>query len=752
MSTGVKALVSQLTLEEKASLCSGQDIWHTQPIPRLNIPSIMVSDGPHGLRKQSDDDTLLNVNSSKVAICFPAGCCTACSFDPDLLYKLGSALGDQCVAEDVSVILGPSINIKRSPLCGRNFEYFSEDPLVATRIATGFINGVQSHNVGTSIKHFACNNQEFKRMTCSTEVDPRTIREIYLAAFEGAIKDSQPWTVMCSYNQINGVFSSENKWLLENVLRDEWGFKGFVVSDWGAVNDRVKGVEGGLDLQMPGPSKYNDELIVKAVKEGILDENILNRTCERILNIVYKYHNNKQTSTFDKEKSHQVAREVAEESIVLLKNEDSILPLHEEQKVAFIGEFAKNPRYQGGGSSHINAFRVISAVDALSENKNITYSQGYITEKDEIKPDLEREAIESAKKADVAIIFAGLPESFESEGFDRVHMRIQDCQNHLIQEIIKVQPNIVIVLHNGAPVEMPWINDVKGILEVYLGGQAVGEATANILYGKANPCGKLAETFPVRLEDNPSYGNFPGFSNKVVYREGIMVGYRYYDLRNIHVNFPFGHGLSYSTFEYSNLRVSKDNFNDNEEITVSIDVTNTSTIPGKEIVQLYVSDHSNVVERPPKELRDFAKIPLKGGETKTVTFKLGKRAFAYYNVELNDWVVPTGEYEILIGKSSRNIVRRHIVHVTTTTKVTKRIHLNSTFQELTSDPILKPLADEFISRFPDIKKAMEEGDNEFLIFVTPLVPLRSLYVIFPCDLSDVVELVEKANKLLESAH
>lgn len=683
MKRNLKELISQMTLEEKAGMCSGLDFWHLKGVERLGIPSVMVSDGPHGLRKQDQEADHLGINESIKAVCFPPAVLSACSFDRELLEKLGEVVGDEAQATDLSVVLGPAVNIKRSPLCGRNFEYYSEDPYLAGESAAAFIKGVQSRHVGTSIKHFAANNQEFNRMSASSEVDERTMREIYLPAFETAVKKSQPYTVMCSYNKINGTYASENPWLLTKVLRDEWGFEGYVMSDWGAVNDRVEGLKAGLELEMPASGGINDAEIVKAVQEGILDENVLNRAVERILNIVFEYVDNRKEQPLTLEKDHEFAQHVAEESIVLLKNE-AVLPLEEQENVAFIGGFVKNPRYQGGGSSHVNSFKVTSAWDALEEKKNVTYAEGFSSEKDEYDEKLAAEAIETAKKADKAIIFAGLPESFESEGYDRKHMHLPECQNKLIEEIVKVQPNTIVVLHNGAAVEMPWLKSVKGLVEAYLGGQAVGQALVNILYGAVNPSGKLAETLPIKLEDNPSYLNF-GDGVKVEYHEGIFVGYRYYEKKKMDVAFPFGHGLSYTTFEYSNLRTDKDTMTEGETIQVSVDVTNTGDRAGKEIVQLYVSDLTNAARRPEKELKGFEKVALNPGETKTVIFTVDKRSLAWYNTEIQDWYAASGAYELLIAASSQDVRLTKTIQWKSTQVLPLHLHMNSTLGELQAD-------------------------------------------------------------------
>lgn len=644
----IEKIIEQLTLEEKAGLCSGAEWWHTKAVERLGVPSVMVSDGPHGLRKQVDKQENLGEEQVIKAVCFPTASSLACSFDPELMYEMGQALGDECQAEGVAVLLGPGINMKRSPLCGRNFEYYSEDPYLAGQIGTGFVLGVQSKHVGTSLKHFAANNQENRRLGISSEVDERTLREIYFPAFETVVKKAQPWTVMCSYNLINGTYSSENEWLLNEVLRKEWGFKGMVVSDWGAVSDRVKGVAAGLDLEMPSSKGVTDAYLVEAVKQGKLSEKVLDQACERVLKLVERYTNEKKENVvFEKEAHHELARKIESECAVLLKNE-GVLPLKKEQKVVFIGGYAKQPRYQGGGSSHINSFKVSSACDC-SENEFVL---GFEAEQIEIDEKLMKEAVEAAVKADVAVIFAGLPDSYESEGYDRKHMNMPPCQNALIEAVAKEQPNTVVVLHNGSAILMPWADKVKGILEMYLGGQAVGEATVDLLYGKVNPSGKLAETFPMRLQDNPSYLNFPGTNEKVCYKEGLYIGYRYYDKKEMEVRFPFGYGLSYTEFEYSNLELKKSA----DKVLVKLQVKNIGCCFGKEIVQVYVHQKNSLVERPEKELKGFVKVSLQPGEEKVVEIELNQRAFAYYDVERNDWNVDKDTFEILVGKSSRDIV------------------------------------------------------------------------------------------------
>lgn len=662
-----KIILSKMTLAQKADLCSGAEFWHTAAAEELGLPSVMVSDGPHGLRKQEEDADHMGVAESIKAICFPTASAMACSFDRELLHTVGSALGEECVAEDVAVLLGPGINMKRSPLCGRNFEYYSEDPYLAGELATAFVKGVQSHNVGTSLKHFAANNQEWRRMSVSVKTDERTLRETYLAAFEKVVKEAQPWTVMCSYNRINGVYSCENEWLLNDVLREEWGFEGLVMTDWGAMNQRIPALKAGLDLEMPDCHGETDRQIVEAVKNGTLDETVLDKAVLRILNLVNNYISKKPETrpSYDKEAHHMLVQKTACESAVLLKN-DGILPLPSEQKIAVIGEFAKTPRIQGGGSSHINCSKTVSALDAFEAlgTYDITYAEGYVTDEDKTDETLLQEAVAAAKNSDIAIIFAGLPDAFESEGYDRTHLNMPNCQNHLIDCICEVQKNVVVVLHNGSPIRMPWLDKVNAVLEMYLAGQAGGAAAVDLLTGRINPSGKLAETFPCRLEDNPSFLNFPGNRSEVSYSEGIFIGYRYYDKKKMEVLFPFGYGLSYTTFEYSNLKIEVNGKTpdsspaqalDTDTVTISADITNTGSTFGKEIVQLYVKNFIGLENRPEKELKDFAKVSLQPGETKTVSFTLNYRSFAYFNETAGDWFVESGLYHILLGASSRDI-------------------------------------------------------------------------------------------------
>ncbi|MDE6604678.1 MAG: glycoside hydrolase family 3 C-terminal domain-containing protein [Clostridia bacterium] len=660
-------LIAQMTLEEKASLCSGKDMWHTKAIERLGIPSVMMCDGPHGLRKQDDSGVSTSLNVSVDAICFPTASATASSWDKALLNQLGQAIGDEAVAENVALVLGPGTNIKRSPLCGRNFEYFSEDPYLAGMLSASFIDGVQSKNIGTSIKHYCANNQETYRMTINSVVDERTLREIYLLPFEIAVKQSQPRTIMASYNLINDTYATENEFLLNKVLRDEWGFEGLVVSDWGATNKRVKGLKAGHDLEMPSSGGMNDKLIVKAVKDGSLDESVLDTAVDRILDLVMKSTKNPKDATYDKEEHYQIAKNIAKESAVLLKNDGS-LPL-QAQKILLVGELAIEPRFQGAGSSFVNCTK-ISTVEQSLRDAGIEYefTSGYDLSDESVKKNakLRKNAVELAKNYDTVLVVAGLPEKYEAEGFDRKHINMPQSHDLLIEELAQVNKNVNVVLTMGSSVEMPWIDKVRSVLCMYLGGQSSGDACVDLLLGRANPCGKLAETFAIKLSDVPSTQNFPGARFSVEYREGLYVGYRYFNTANVPVLFPFGHGLSYTKFEYSNLTLSSKNISDKEILTATVDVQNVGDMDGKEIIQLYVNDVESSVYTPYQQLKGFEKIFLKAGEKKSVTFSLDKRSFAFYNVNAGDWQVESGEFKIMIGASSRDIRLEDSVTVNST--------------------------------------------------------------------------------------
>lgn len=762
----IQNLILQMTLEEKAGMCSGADFWHLKGVERLGIPSVMVTDGPHGIRKQAQGADHLGINESEKAICFPAGCATAASFDRELIKRQGETIGHECQAMNVSTILGPAMNIKRSPLCGRNFEYYSEDSYVSSELAAALIEGVQSRNVGTSAKHFLANNQEKRRMTNSSDVDERTLREIYLASFEGAVKKAKPWTVMSSYNCINGEFVGDSYEYLTKILRDEWGFDGYVVSDWGAVNDRVKALKAGLDLEMPHGSDENDEMIVKAVKNGDLDEKILDLTCERILDIIFRYTQNRdETAVFDYEKDHETAAEVESECMVLLKNENNILPLDAFKKIAFIGKYAKTPRYQGGGSSHINSWKVESALDAaksIPQLANVTFAEGYQDEKDEVVKELQDEAVKTAADADIAVLFIGLPDNFESEGYDRKHMNLPNCQNELVQKVLEVQKNVVIVLHNGSPVIMPWKDSVSGILEAYLGGEAVGRATAEVLAGMKNPCGRLAETFPLRLEDTPCYLTYGKGYDNADYREGVFVGYRYYTSKKMETAFPFGHGLSYTTFEYSDLQLDKKEMSDKDTVEVSVKVKNTGNRAGKTVVQLYVEAPETEVVRPVRELRGFEKIFLEAGEEKTVTFTLDERAFAYWNTLIHDWYAEEGTYKVMIGENADQMCAGEEITVHPTKELPKTYSLNTCLGELMRDPKAQTVMGPFMqgmaqnSAAADMAEAQENDtsgavNQEMMAAMMEGMPLRQLLSFVPGIKREMLEQMVDALNAIGSA-
>ena len=695
---------------------------------------------------------------------------------------MGVELGKECQAVDVSTILGPAINIKRSPLCGRNFEYISEDPYVAGELSASYINGVQSQDVGTSLKHFAANSQETERMYASSEMDERTLREIYLPAFENAVKNAQPWTIMASYNRINGVYSSENDMLLNKILRDEWGYDGLVMSDWGAVSNRVKGIAAGMDLEMPGSRHVNDKAIVEAVKSGELPEEKLDTAVRNILKWIEKFVEHRHKEVFDRDEDHIKAVRAAEECIVLLANdvivegatevnedgelvgesikETPVLPLSKSEKVALIGGFAEHPRFQGGGSSHINAHSVVSAVSVIKNySELVTYAEGFPFDRDESDEKKFEEAINVAKNADKIIVFAGLPDVFESEAYDRKHMRLPDCQNELIDRLLDLGKPVVVVLHNGSPVEMPWADYVAGIVEAYLGGEGIGEAVMNVLYGVVNPSGKLAESFPVKLEDNPSFLNFPVANHKVNYAEGVFVGYRYYDTKKMDVLFPFGHGLSYTEFEYSNMQVKpSEGFDDSEfdvvginsGATVTVDVKNIGSRAGKEIVQLYISDKTGVTNRPVHELKGFEKVSLEPGETKTVSFELDKRSFAWYCTEIGDWYAANGRYTIEIGKSSRDIVLEQDIELAGSFQLPPKIDMDVQLGELIAYDKTRKLTKLL---FADATTQFSGGDSEeemdaMIKAMLEYMPIRTLKSFGELDDEKIEEILKQYRDIM----
>jgi beta-glucosidase len=656
----IKNLIGKLTLEEKCALASGVSFWDTTPISRLDIPSVNMADGPHGLRKEVIKSDVANVmQESQPATCFPTAVTLASSWDRQIVAEVADAIAEECIDQDVTTVLGPGINIKRNPLCGRNFEYFSEDPLLAGELGAAFVNSVQARGVGTSLKHFAANSQEYRRLVTSSEVDERALREIYLPAFEITVKKAQPYTIMCSYNPINGVHASDNKKLLTDILRDEWGYEGIVISDWGAVNDRIKGIQAGLDLEMPSSNGVNDDEIALAVKNGKLDEKDLDIVVERLLKYVKKCAENREKNggkKCDYKAHHKIAKKAAAAGAVLLKNAADILPLKEDANIAVVGSMAKVMRYQGSGSSRINPTELVSFTDYLDKiGKSYDYAQGYIPEGDGRNKKLLKEAVEKAKGKDYVLAFIGLTDEYESEGFDRTHLDLPEGHNELIEKLIEANENVIVVLSCGSPVTMPWLGKVKGVLNLYLSGQAGGEACYDLLFGKTCPSGKLAETFPLSLSDNPAYLYYQMGPQTVEYRESIFVGYRYFDTANKEVLFPFGYGLSYTTFEYSNLTLDKKEISGNDILTVSFDIKNTGNYDGAEIAQVYVKAADSEIFREEKTLQGFEKVFLKKGEKKTVTVSLDKRAFAFYNVEEKDWTVEGGKYEILVGAASNDI-------------------------------------------------------------------------------------------------
>lgn len=664
MRSAPEPLLKALTLEEKASLCSGGNFWQTKPIARLGIPALLLTDGPHGLRKQAGNYDSVDIRGVP-ATCFPTAAALANSWDRELLREIGVALGEECREERVAVLLGPGVNIKRSPLCGRNFEYFSEDPLLAGELAASWIDGVQSQGIGASLKHFAANNQEYRRMLIDAQVDTRALREIYLPAFEIAIKRAQPWTVMSAYNRLNGEYCGEHRWLLDTVLRGEWGFRGVVVSDWGGCSDRVASIRAGLDLEMPSSGGVNDARIVAAVRRGELAEAELDRVVERLLMLTTTAARGEHDGfRYDREAHHALAQRAAAEGAVLLKNSDALLPLRTGCRIAVIGEFAQQPRYQGAGSSQINPWRLDTALDALQRRgADIQYAAGYRRDDEVAVAELIDEASAIARAADVALIFAGLPEICESEGFDRRHLRMPASHNQLIDSVAAANPNTVVVLCSGAPVELPWLDRVGALVAAYLGGQAGGSAIVELLFGAFNPSGKLAESWPLRLEDTPAFNYFPGGPDTVEYRESLYVGYRHYCSARLATAFPFGHGLSYAQFEYSALQLSAPRADVAETLRVSLQVRNTGAVAGAEIVQLYVRDCESSVFRPERELKDFARVQLQPGEQREIRFELGRRAFAYFDADADDWRVESGEFELLLGASSVDIRLRASVWI-----------------------------------------------------------------------------------------
>lgn len=648
----ISALVETLTREEKVSLLVGKNFWQTMDYYELEVRPLFMSDGPHGLRKQDvDKSDHMGLNESREAICFPTGSAVACSWNRALLWKMGNALGEEASDENVDILLGPAVNIKRSPLCGRNFEYYSEDPYLTGELAAAFIDGVQNTNTAACIKHFAANNQETRRKSVNAIIDERALREIYLKGFEIAIKKSNPKVLMTSYNKVNGDYPAQNEHLLAEILRGEWGYDGVVVSDWGGMDDIIASVNNGFDLQMPGDGGYSAGKLLKALENGKLKGEKLDSAVRRIL-MLQNACRKKNKSIMTKRERHKLAEEIAKESMVLLKNASNLLPLNTYSKIAVIGEMAVRPRFQGGGSSHVNCWKLDTGLEALRNiDKDIAYAQGYRLDAEETDNELLDEAILLASKSDTVVIFAGLPDRYETEAVDRSDINMPLNQVELIEKIAAVNTNVAVVLSTGSVISMPWKKLVKSILLGHLAGEAGGNAVAALLFGFSNPCGKLAETYCEKLEHNPSYLNYPGHGDVVEYREGIYVGYRYYDKKNIEPGFCFGHGLSYTNFQYTNLQVSETG----EGVQISVKVKNVGNYAGKETIQVYVGRTVKTAGFPDKELKDFEKIYLNCEEEKTIQFWLEKPTFYYFNTDFNKWHMDTGEYVIYIGSSSKDI-------------------------------------------------------------------------------------------------
>lgn len=750
----INGIMSQLTLEEKASLCTGADFWHTKDVGRLGLPRVMMCDGPHGLRKQEGEGDHLGINKSIETVCYPTASALAASFDVTVLERLGEALGQECQAENVGMLLGPGLNMKRSPLCGRNFEYFSEDPYLAGKLAAAYIKSLQSKGIAACVKHFAANNQETNRMSGSSQVDERTLHEIYLPAFEMAVKEGKSRSIMCAYNAINDTFCSENKELLTDILREQWGFDGFVVTDWGAAKDAIKGVKAGLNLVMPGGTDAIKQAILAAVESGALTEEELDAVVRDIVTFVtdsVKLH--VENSTINRAECGKLAEVLAAECAVLLKNE-GVLPIRKNSRVAFIGEFAKAPRYQGSGSSFINVSQINSAFDIVSATQSeytVSYAQGFAAKEQTVNQSLMDEAIELAKASEVAVIFAGLPNEFESEGVDRKTLDMPENQNALIEAVAAVQPNTIVVLHGGAPMLTTWIDKVQAVLHMYLGGQGVGRATVELLYGEKNPSGKLAETWPLRLQDTPAYLNFPGTEGIVEYREGIYMGYRYYDKKEMEVQFPFGYGLSYTTFAYSDLKLEKSGITDQETLVVSCKIRNTGKYTGKEAVQLYVSEPKSHVARPIRELKGFAKVELQPGEEKEVSFLLDYRSFAYYETKIHDWYVESGDYCIEIGASSRDIRLQETIHINATRELPYRYTALSTIASLQKTAKGRQLWGQMLSQMQQAQdsqmddEALGEGSVQMMQNMMLEMPLNALVGFGSISVEQLTRMLEMLN-------
>ena len=717
--------VNDLTLEEKAALTSGTNPWSLGNVAAKGLPNYTITDGPHGLRKARNTESM-DVEENVPATCFPPAAGMACSWNPELVERVGEAMGEECIQEQVAVILGPGVNIKRNPLGGRCFEYWSEDPYLAGHTAVGIVKGVQSKGVGTSLKHFAANNQETDRLRISATISPRAMREIYLPAFEYIVKTAQPWTVMCSYNKINGVFSSQNRWLLTDVLRGEWGFKGIVMSDWGAVSDRVAALNAGLNLEMP-PSNTDDQ-IVAAAKDGRIPAAQLDEMAQGMIDLVAKARPamSQDGYRYDVDAHNEVARQAAVESMVLLKNEDATLPVAKGAKIAVIGEFARTPRYQGAGSSLINPTKLTSFLDAIEERGVAAdFAPGFTLDDAAQDPALTEQAVTAAQQADVVLLFLGLPAAYESEGFDHTTLDIPAKQVEVLDAVAAANPNVAVVLSNGSVVSMPWRGRAKAILETWLLGQAGGAALADVIFGGETPSGKLAQTIIDDVNDDPSAMNWPGEEGHVDYGEGVFVGYRYHDTFRKQVTYPFGYGLSYATFDVHDATVAKTGPRTAE---VTVTVTNTSDVAGAETVQVYVAPPKAEVARPVHELKGFAKVALEPGESKNVTIALDDRAFAYWSERFDDWHVEGGTYTVEVGVSSRDIISRLDVEIDDDGKI-MNLDEWSTFGEWLDDPIGAPILQHVLDDMGKEAGRPIIPDSALMVMFLRSMPLRSLSVI-----------------------
>jgi len=731
--------IAKLTLEQKASLLSGHDFWSTKAIPEAGIPSIVLTDGPHGVRRQAGDADHLGINDSLPSTCFPPAVAVGSSWDPELAARIGEAVGREGRAFGVSVILGPGVNIKRSPLCGRNFEYYSEDPYLSGVLGSAHVTGMHQAGVGASVKHFAANNQEHERMRISADVDERTLREIYLPAFERVVREARPATVMCSYNKINGIYASHNRWLLTDVLRGDWGFEGAVVSDWGAVSDRVAGVAAGMDLEMPGSGGTTDQQIVDAVGAGVLDEATVDESVRRVLALTELPHD--ATDDLDVEGHHALARELAADSIVLLKNERETLPVPANSRVAVVGAFATEPRFQGGGSSHINATQVDAALDMIrdqpwTDGVTVEHAAGFSLDGTGDPAAMLEEATTAARGADIALLFVGLSDREESEGFDRDTLTLPKAQIDVINAVAQVAPRTVVVLSNGGVVSLEgWHDHVDAIVEGWLLGQAGGSALSDVLFGHVNPSGHLAESIPLKLEDNPSWLNFPGEQGHVRYGEGVFVGYRYYTTTGVPVRYPFGHGLSYTTFSTDDLTI--DAVGD-EDVDVSVTVTNTGSRPGKHVVQVYVSGGNAPVRRPTRELRGFTKVALEPGKSTTVSLRLDRRAFAYWDVEFGRWVVAPGEYRVQVCSDASTVLKEQPITLAGDS-IVRELTLDSTVGDWFGHPLVGPLLMQGMTAGMSEEQAQQAAENpdqlkmvesmpmqQFLAFTQGAIPAEAL--------------------------